>query len=461
MAAMIESLHRYVLVPAFESGWHRRDTFCILRGLERSQWETTDELERRQVAAARELLKHAAATCPYYAAEWGRLGLDPTRIESINDLQFCPLIDRDTIRIHRSAMRSHRADLRTFSKATGGSSGMPLQFDVDHESNNHKMAAWHRGYAWAGAGVGTKQFYLWGVPLGKQPAWKNWKHALYHWLYRHKVVSCFGLTEDRVDWYLRELNGYQPEVIVAYTNPLYCFARMLADRGLKSWRPQSIVVGAEKLHDFQRELIEQVFQAPVFETYGSREFMLIGAECPEHAGLHLTMENMIVEIVDDEGQPTPPGEEGNVVITDLTNRALPFIRYLNGDRAIAGFETCRCGRGLPLLKQVVGRRLDVLRTPDGRMVPGEFFPHLMKDYAAVRRFQVVQPVLDQVELRIVRSEPWGAGEQQSLVERVHAVLGDCVEMRVAEVDDIPLTGAGKLRVVVSHCVDAGFPSAVP
>src|SRR5436190_1770054 len=203
-------------------------------------------------------------------------------------------------------------------------------------------------------------------------------------------LSSAAMISARVADFFKVHQRYRPDVIVAYTNPLYDFARMLAERGLSPRPPRSIVVGAEKLYPFQRQLIEKVFQAPVFETYGSREFMLLGAECDRHLGLHLTTENLVVEVLDDEGHPVPDGTEGNVVVTDLTNYGMPFIRYVNGDRAVAGWGNCSCGRDLPRLKQVSGRRLDIVRTPDGRHVPGELFPHLVKVFPQVRRFQVVQ-----------------------------------------------------------------------
>ena len=455
---MIQSLYRHVLIPAYESGWHRRGTFRHLRSMERSQWLSTDEQASRQLESLRQILTHATATCPYYAGAWQAQGLDARAVLSLADYQRWPLIDRDTIRANRLQMRSTRKDLRTFAKATGGSSGVPLQFEVDFGSNDRKMAAWHRGYGWAGAGLGTKQFYLWGTATGNPPWLKRCKDELYQRLYRRKVVSCFGMRDDRVEWYLQQLNEYRPEAIVAYTNPLYFLARALEERGLRPWQPESIVVGAEKLHTFQRDVIERVFQAPVFETYGSREFMLIGAECSEHAGLHVTTENMLVEVLDDEGHITPSGEEGNVVITDLTNYGMPFIRYLNGDRAVAGFKSCKCGRGLPLLGQIVGRRLDTLRTPDGRLVPGEFFPHFLKDFVAVRRFQVVQHALDHVELKLVRGQAWAGDERQSMTQEIQSLLGEAVKLEITEVDEIPLTAAGKLRVVVSHCADEKQPA---
>jgi phenylacetate-CoA ligase len=262
------------------------------------------------------------------------------------------------------------------------------------------------------------------------------------------------LSEQSAPAYAATLNRYRPEVIVAYVNPLCAFAQMLEERGIVPYSPAAIVVGAEKLHDFQRSLIERVFRSPVFETYGSREFMLIGAECDRHAGLHLTSENLLVEVLDDQGIPTPAGEEGNVVITDLRNYGMPFMRYVNGDRAVAGLETCPCGRGLPMLKKVVGRQLDIIVTPDGRRVPGEFFPHLIKDFAAVRQFQVVQESENHVRLVVVLKQEWDAGERERLTREIRGVLGESIHFEIVPVEAIALTKAGKLRVVVNRCVPA-------
>jgi phenylacetate-CoA ligase len=130
---------------------------------------------------------------------------------------------------------------------------------------------------------------------------------------------------------------------------------------------------------------------------------------------------------------------------------MPFVRYANGDRAVAGLGTCTCGRGLPLLRGVVGRRLDVVRTPDGRSVPGEFFPHLMKDYPAIRQFQVVQEELNRVQIRLVLNNQLSEENRTSLNREIRNVLGPAIDFDFLGVDDIPLTPAGKHRVVVSHC----------
>jgi phenylacetate-CoA ligase len=447
---MYGTLYRRVLLPFFDGVVKRRQTLDFWKQSEDSQWWPADQLRAFQWAALRQLLQHAVDTCPYYRDAWKDLGLQPGQLASWDGFHAWPTITRETIRRHRLSMRT-TVPLPRLTKATGGSSGEPLQFDLDHGSNDRRTAMMYRGYGWAGGAPGSKQLFVWGSHVGKVPAWKRWKTELHHRIDRHLVLSCFEFTPEQMRRHLSQWNNYRPEVVIGYTNPLYEFARFLKHEKLDVTGPRSIIVGAEKLHDFQRELLQEVFRAPVFETYGSREFMLIGAECEHHTGLHLSQENLLVEILDDDGQPTPAGQEGNVVVTDLFNYGMPFVRYVNGDRAVAGFEMCPCGRGLPLLRKVVGRQLDVLETPDGRKVPGEFFPHLIKEFPCVRRFQVVQTTREAITLKLVVEGGFTLAERELLVSEVRKCTGPAVEIRLDLVDDIPLTKAGKHRVVV-HAV---------
>ncbi|HET9065632.1 MAG TPA: hypothetical protein VFN22_07440 [Gemmatimonadales bacterium] len=440
------------LIRAFEGGLKRRPVFGYWSELEASQWWDTERLEALRLGRLRALVAHAAATVPWYRDRWAGSGLDATALTTLADLARFPVIDREVIVAHRHEMRSTAPGMKLIAKATGGSSGVPLQFDLDHDSNERRMAAWHRGYGWAGAGPGTRQWYLWGVPPDTTAGWRKQKVRLYDRLYRRTTMSCFELGEATLPRFVASLAATRPDAIVAYTGALYAFARLLEARDIVPYQPGSLVVGAEALHDFQREMIERVFRAPVFETYGSREFMLIGAECPEHAGLHLTSEHHVVEIVDATGQPVAEGIEGDVVITDLTNLGMPFIRYRNGDRGVMAAGQCACGRGLPRLARVTGRRLDVLTTPDGQRLPGEFFPHIMKEFASVQRFQVIQEVADEVIVRIV-APAWSAEDGARLAREVGAVAGGRLRVRVETVDVIPLTGAGKLKVVVNRLAE--------
>lgn len=448
---MYNTLYRHLLLPFFDGVVKGRQTVAHWKRAEETQWLGREQLEELQFAALKNLLTHAAMTCPYYGDLWRSRDLDVASLKSLSDFARWPLMTRESIRHNRLTMRT-TAPVTRVSKATGGSSGEPLQFDLDSGSNDRRTAMMWRGYDWAGAAPGTRQLYVWGTPVGKIPVWKRVKMDLHHRFDNHLILSCFEFTPEKMRNHFERMNRYHADVIVAYTNPLYEFARYLQRENLKPVSPKSIVVGAEKLHSFQRDVIESVFGAPIFETYGSREFMLIGAECDRHCGLHLSMENLLVEVLNDDGSPTKAGEEGNIVITDLFNYGMPFVRYVNGDRAIAGFDVCSCGRGLPLLKQVVGRQLDTLDTPDGRKIPGEFFPHLIKDFPAIRRFQVIQEAVEQITLKlVVEGGNLTVVDRENLLGEIRKCTGSVVDVNLQFVDDIPLTKAGKLKVVV-HAV---------
>jgi phenylacetate-CoA ligase len=451
---MRESLHRNLILRPFEAIVKGRRTFAHWRELEASQWLDSERLARLQLDRLRDILRLARECCPYYRERWRALGLRPDALRGMRDFSAWPVIDREIVREHRMAMRNERITAASLiTKATGGSSGTPLVFDLDAESHERRTAAAYRGYGWARAGPGTRQLALWGTPIGARSVTAALKDRLYWTIQGRHIVSCFDGERDLAGKFLAELDRRRPDAIVAYVNPLDEVARELERRGTPPrWAPQAIVVGAERLHDFQRERIERVFRAPVHETYGSREFMLIGAECERHEGLHVTMEQLVVEVLDDDGTPTPRGLEGNIVVTDLFNRGMPLIRYATGDRAIAGYASCSCGRGLPLLSCVTGRRLDMLVASDGRVIPGEFFPHLVKDFPAVRRFQVIQEERDRVRFRLAAPE-LGDADRARLEGLVRGALGRGMRIDFESVDApeaIAQTPAGKLQVVINR-----------
>jgi phenylacetate-CoA ligase len=446
---MVTFAYRHLILPAYETVLHRRKNFRYWRDLERTQWLPRADIEQIQFENLKRLVAHTFANCPYYRERWSAMGLSPQTLKSPEDFRRWPVMGRDQVVQNREQMRAQVPGMRFIRKATSGSTGAPLQIEYDTGSEERRYGATYRAYNWAGAGPGTKQLMLWGMPIAKRPLLHEWKDDLYHRIYRRRVLNSFELSEQRVPEFLAALNRRKPDALIAYTNPIYTFARDLEARGLKPHSPKTIVVGAEKLYDFQRELIERVFRAPVFETYGSREFMLTAAECDRHKGLHLTTEHLLVEVLNDDGTPTPDGQEGNIVITDLFNYGMPLVRYVNNDRAIAGWQQCPCGRGLPLMRPPTGRTLDVVTTPDGRRLPGEFFPYLLKDFA-LKRYQIVQDASDHCEVRLVPSAGWSENDRKKIDEGVRLAVGSSMRFDIVMVEDIPLSKAGKLRVVVNE-----------
>lgn len=446
---MLDQLYRKWLIPGFETGWKRRKTFHYWSALEQSQWLAPDELQAYQVGNLRNLLAYCEQNSPYYQQQWKARKLRAQDISTVEDLQRLPIMTRATMRDQAALICPSNFVHDAVFKSTGGSSGMPLRFSIDADSNDRRVAASFRGYGWAGAAPGTKQCHLWGVPLGKRTLFSRCKEHLYsRLLYRREILNTFDYTTQSAEYFVSRINRHRPRNLVAYTSPLAMLARDIEDRGLRVHQPESIIVGAEKLHPFQRRQIERTFGAPVFETYGSREFTLIGAECEFHTGLHITSELLIVEVVDGQGQPVADGEEGDVLVTDLFNRATPFVRYKLGDRAIAGFDYCRCGRGLPVLRSVAGRELDILQMADGRHLPGEFFPHLLKDVPAIREFRVVQQRCNTVNLELVVNGQWNEGVEATLRSTITRQLGPATDLQIVLRDQLQLTPSGKRQVVV-------------
>lgn len=443
----VDWLHGHVLIPAFETLVKGRRTFAYRKDLERSQWLSRDQVFDLQMTRLRRILDHAATTCPYYRDTWRTLGLDPASVTDLAAFQRWPITDKTTRRVHREGIRSQAPGLRMLSKGTSGSTGEPFAIDYDEGSLERRMAAAFRGYSWAGAAPGVKQFYFWGEPVFARPESAKRKDRFHHRLYRRHVHNSLKFREAMVDAVLADYERAGAGVIVAFTRPLFEWARVMQIKGLRPTPPRAILVGAEKLHDFQRAVIEEVFAAPVFETYGSREVMLIAAECERHHGLHLTSEQLLVEIVDDAGQPVAAGVEGRVIITDLFNDGAPFIRYDIGDRAVATDRQCDCGRGLPMLERVVGRQVEVVATPDGRRIPGEIFPFLFKDQFEIARYQAVQEVADRLIVKVQLRQAWPDAARQATLDALQNLLGPTMSIDLRLVDEIEEGPGGKLGLV--------------
>jgi phenylacetate-CoA ligase len=274
------------------------------------------------------------------------------------------------------------------------------------------------------------------------------KDDLYQRAFNRLVLNSFVLTEKTLPDYVRRLNAFAPKIVVGYVAPLALMARWAQNEGVKLHRPQAVITGAEALSGVEREQIEAAFGAPVFETYGCREVMLLGCECEQRKGMHITADHLLLETVDALGRPVI-GETGEVCITDLHNRAMPMFRYINGDLALRSDRVCACGRGLPLLEKVDGRTLDVIRTVDGTLVTGEFFIYAMLPFPYIRRFQVVQHELASVEVRLVNDTPLTESQRAALTESFRVGLGPNCAITLNQVDEIPLTASGKQRVTLS------------
>lgn len=445
---MYETLLTRVLMPIHERVLRRRRGDIYLKEYGSTQWLKKAELQELQLRKLNVLLEHCWRTVPFLRKHWRSAGLRPGPISSLANMDYFPVLTKKLVRENFDEMRSEAFKGEVLRKVTGGSTGEPFEFEYTQDVYARRVAVMWRGYAWAGAAVGRKTLYLWGAGAG-QKGWKGQKERLFHKVFNREILNTFDLSESNIKSYVDRLNAYRPRIIVGYVSPLAIVARFIEESRSQVYMPEAVITGAESLGRADRLLIERAFKAPVYETYGCREFMLMGAECPEHAGLHLNADHLLLQTLGKNGISVV-GEPGEVCITDFHNQAMPLVRYLNGDVAVMSDRVCRCGRELPLLERVEGRLLDTIRTPDGRIVPGEFFVHAMTEFPCVRQFLVVQHAIDRVEVRLAGVAPLSLGERERIRAAYSARLGERCHLDLVEVDDIPLTSSGKRRVTISN-----------
>ncbi|TCV97617.1 phenylacetate-CoA ligase [Luteibacter rhizovicinus] len=444
-----ETAFRHLLFPAYEAGLRRRHTLDYLRQYSDSQWLGPARIASLQWERLRGLLEHCEREVPFYRRRWRELGIDVADIHNLDDYAALPVLTKADIREHFDDLKAESWRDRLLYKATGGSTGEPMRFGYTRESNDRRVAVMWRGYEWAGARIGRRTLFLWGGAVGEPTRAHRMKDRLYNAAFSRRMLNTFYMSESNMSGFADQIDRYRPKIVVGYVGPLVRLAQWILATGRRTWQPEGVIGAAEAMHDFQRKIIEEAFGCPAFNTYGCREFMLIAAECDHHRGLHVNTDHLVVELAASNG-PAPVGQSGNVVITDLFNYGMPLLRYANGDMATASPHYCECGRGLPMLAHVDGRVLDAIRTPAGHVLPGEFFPHMLKDVPGVERFQLVQRRLDRLDLAIVRGPAFDDASLAYIRREVDKVLGSSVELHCHFPSDIPLTPSGKLRVTVSE-----------
>lgn len=440
-----------VLFPLHERlKWH--DTVAVLRRLEGSQWQSTQRIEEDAMQRLRRFLQHANGRVPYYRKLFRDHDFEPSRLASVEDLAVLPLLDKATIRANTERLRAEGATgLRPFH--TGGSSGEPLTFYLSRERVSHDVAAKWRAMRWWGVDIGDPEIVLWGSPieLGGQDRVKQVRD----WLFRTRLLPAFAMSDANMERFLRIIARTRPRMLFGYPSALALLAERAAAQapsGLKDDRRVTFCTG-ERLYPAQRERIERVFGGRVANGYGGRDAGFIAHECPE-GGLHLSAEDVIVELVDADGQPVPNGESGEIVVTHMDTSDFPFIRYRTGDVARRASTPCPCGRGLPALAEIEGRATDFVVAADGTRMHGLALIYVLREQPGVAAFRIEQHSRVHTTVSVVPEAGCPADLDTAVALRFRERLGGDVRVDVKRVDEIPPERSGKYRYVVSHVTEA-------
>ncbi len=440
-----------VLFPLHErlKGHH---SVALRERLERSQWLKPEAIAQEQAERLRAFLMEIGQRVPYWRQQFQALAFDPAAVRSASDLHALPLLTKATIRAHSDEMKAEgHGPLSRYN--TGGSSGQPLVFYIGKARKSHDVAAKWRATRWWGVDIGDREAVIWGSPIehGTQDRIRQWRDRLM----RSTLLPAFEMSEGRLDEFVAWLRREKPRMLFGYPSALSYIARHAAQRGVRldDLSVRVAFVTSERLYDEQRKAIEQAFGCRVANGYGGRDAGFLAHECPE-GGMHLTAEDIVVEIVGPQGQPVPVGTAGEIVVTHLATSEFPFVRYRTGDIGVLDDRLCPCGRGLPLLRDLQGRSTDFVVAADGTVMHGLALIYILRDLPGIEGFKVTQETRTLTRVEIVPDARFDAGILPLIEAGFRQRLGAEVEVRVSTVDAIAPERSGKYRYIVSHALQA-------
>ena len=424
--------------------------------LEQSQWWPAAELVRHQHRQLARVLAHAGATVPFHQARFAAAGCRFVDGDELDVAAWArvPIATRDDLiaagddLLSRSYPARHGAVHDVFTSRTTGQAVRLRATDVTAALWNAitlRDHAWHRREL--SARLGAIRYLTEGGAAPPDGArGHGWGPATAAIAPDAPVslLSIASTIDEQVAWLVRE----DPAYLVVYPSVLDAIVRQVRDRGLRLPSLRQVRTISEALTPATRALATEVLGVPVVDTYSAQEVGYLALECPTGGRYHVQAERLLVELVDERGRPCPPGEPGRVIVTDLHNFATPLVRYDLGDVAVAG-EPCPCGRGLPVLTRVIGRRRGLLVYPDGRVV-WPLFSVACRDAARYRELQLVQESVERLRLRVVPEAPLSAGDRGALAAAVQRALGHPFTVDVEEVAALDRSPTGKLEEFVSR-----------
>ena len=425
----------------------KHDTVAIRQAMDNSQWWPAEKLEDLRLERLRTLLTKVGKHVPYYRDCFKNLGFDPQKIQSLADLQKLPLLTKSIIRTEGDRMKSDIAQgLARFN--TGGSSGEPLIFFIGTERVSHDVAAKWRATRWWDVDIGDPEIVVWGSPieLGTQDRVR----AIRDKLMRTELMPAFLMNDTNLDQFIARIRERRPKMLFGYPSAISHIATHAQKRGipLNDLGIKVVFCTSERLYDHQRDAISSAFACPVANGYGGRDAGFIAHECPA-GGMHITAEDIILEIVDEHGNTLPAGISGEIVVTHMATSDFPFIRYRTGDVGILGDESCPCGRGLPLLNAIQGRSTDFVVAADGTVMHGLALIYILRDSPSVGAFKIIQESRENILVQIVPTEEFDATTESKIINGFRARLGQSVSVRIEKMAEIPAEKSGKHRYVKS------------
>ena len=414
-----------------------------LHKLMRSQWWSYEELKELQEKKLKTIVKYAYENIPLYHEKLKNAGVRPEEIKTVEDLVKLPYTTKSEIQANfpDKVVAKHVDINKCWTPRTSGSTGIPLTVAYDEAAEDFEKATALR----PNLSCGQRLFDKWVVITSPHHIKDKKRWFQEFGLFNPISISIFSNLKEQIT----KIEQIKPDVIDGYSTAIYLLAKEIK-KNHTNIEPRIVFGTAEFLTEEMRDFINSVFNVEMFDQFGCVEMGRTAWECPEHAGYHIDMESVVMEFIKD-GEQVAAGERGEIVYTNLYNYAMPLIRYKIEDIGIPTDEECPCGRGLPLMKLIEGRKDSFIKTPSGRILPQMTFWSIMRMFSEsdkIINFKVIQEKIDEIKIQIVPGRVFSQDTINNLKKDVNSVLGEEVTINIEVVDEIPRE-AGKVRSVVS------------
>jgi len=414
---------------------------------EQSQWWPAETLLQHQLRQLEPLLAHTARTVPFYRGRLDAIaGLRRGEL-TMDAWRRLPVIRRTDIQEAGAALVSRRLPKDhggTSDISTSGSTGRPVTVKSTAITGLFFQALNLRYHLWHGRDLSAKTAKIWRLAPSAEPG----KPTAWVAGYPSGPMVSFDITRpatEQLAW-LKEVN---PDYLLTYPSNLFSLVQRCEETGDRIAGLRQVATMAEVLEPEVRAACERVWGLRVVDAYSAQEVGMIALQCPQHPHYHVQSENVLVEVLGEDGQPCAPGEVGRLVVTDLHNFAMPLIRYEIGDYAEPG-GPCPCGRGLPVITRVLGRTRNMLTLPSGDKMWPAFSKALRQALPSLRQAQLVQRTRDEIEVRLVVVSPLTPQDEDRARAALGKALSDAFAYRFAYVDEIPRSPGGKFEEVKSE-----------
>ena len=462
---LYNTLARHVLAPSLDilRGTH---TMRHLAELEVSQRWPLERIEQLQSERVRRLVEQAYAVVPYYRQLIDERGITPADIRTACELPLLPVLTKDIIRDKFDMLLARGfPEKQLLPGCTGGSTGTPLEFFSTRESQmSMGLGRALRALEWAGTKPGDRTVYISKERTRRSPSART-AVRLRRMYSRTTFIDAASLSDTTLPRVVRSISKARPRALIGYASAVHIVASFIRETGCAAPAVGSIITEGEQLLGQQRDMMRKVFGVEPFSRYSSFESFDIAMECEAHEGMHVNAEDLVVEVVDDDGRPLPEGREGRILVTDLHAYGMPFIRYDTGDIGSFVSGTCACGRHLPRLELSLCKTGDVIYTPSGKRLSPLALGASALAPLGIREFQFVQEELDHIVIRVVAGARSGRDDVESLGDAVAAtfrpLLGESVRIEVTTVESIEPTAAGKHLFIVSKIAARGARASQP